>query len=609
MKKQGRTLLAMTMTVAMATATISSMLPANGITAQAASVRLSKTSLSMKVGQSKQLKVKGTKKTVKWSVSNGKILKVTKQGKVTAKKAGSAKVYAKVSKKRLTCKVKVSKRVTPTATNTVNIPQTITAPPQITTAPGITNYTGQNAINGVHFYMDPFDEEHRNEQYVKVNIENFTSYEVYLEPDAYITTDGLNYKARICGSKNETYENHCVLKAFTHNGQLVSVTSFVEYDSYDYVMSDDPSTLDYSKYWLPTNGNSTMTFYVRMNGNRYRVSINYSQQGAVYTTIGEEAVLFTEIDNSTPAPKESVEPDMWTESTVQPSQTPDSFLESTISPAETEQPNRPQSSNNQETTTTVPRSTQPPRIEEPDVTEPAGTEKPEESRKPDRLETEEPMQSFEPEELPVSTVEPTEPPQATGDLQEPEDSILIARNGKKDVYIDGVKISLIQSDNKLIIKAENTLDESVALNGTIQFVDAYGEVQDNYGLNVFDIAPDRTAYYQAECYYDFAHILLSQLQIEKREGNECVSDIFIEPMSGYGEQVTITEKYLGNPEDIDYGYLIVEASIVFYDEDGNILEVEQLMQSIDGSNNYESVNSYECIGAERYEVVLSGAYY
>lgn len=584
MKKHGRVLLAMTMAVAMATATISSMVPTNGITAEAASIRLSKTSLSMKVGQSKQLKVKGTKKTVKWSVSNGKILKVTKKGKVTAKKAGSAKVYAKVSKKKLTCKVKVSKRATPTTTSIVNIPKPTAVAPQTTTAAGITNYTGQNAINGVHFYMEPFDEERRNEQFVNVQVENYTSYEVYMEPDAYITTDGLNYKARILGSKNGTYEQNFISKAYTYYDELVPGRDRISYDSYDYVMSDDPGALDYSKYWLPTNENSTMTFYVRMNGNRYRVSINYSQQGAVYTTIGEEDVLFTEIDNSTPAPKESMEPDMWIEATRQPSKTPDSFLESSISPVETERPNGSQPSNKPETTTTVPKSTQLPR-------------------------TEEPMQSFEPEETPVSVVKPTEHPQATDNLHEKDEAIFIERNGKKDVYIDGVKISFIQSDNKLIVKAENTLEESVILDGNIQFMDAYGEVQDHYGLYVFDIASKRTAYYQVECYYDFEHIFISDLQVEKREGNEWVSDISIDPMSGYGEQVTITEKYLGNPEDIDYGFLIVEASIVFYDENGSILEVEQLMQSIDESNNYESVNSYECIGAERYEVVLSGAYY
>ena len=140
MKKHGRTLMAMTMAVAMATATIGSMVPANGITAEAASIKLSKTSLKMKVGQSMQLKVKGTKKTVKWSVSNGKIVKVTKKGKVTAKKVGSAKVYAKVKGKKLTCKVKVTASENAKATATPSIGPTATA-----TAAPVSTMTGNTS--------------------------------------------------------------------------------------------------------------------------------------------------------------------------------------------------------------------------------------------------------------------------------------------------------------------------------------------------------------------------------------------------------------------------------------------------------------------------------
>lgn len=127
MKKQTRACMAIAMAVAMTTATISSVVPGNGITAEAASVRLSKTSLTLKVGQSKQLTVKGTKKAVKWSVSNGKIVKVTKKGKVTAKKAGTAKVYAKVKGKKLTCKVKVTAASSKNATASSSISPTATA--------------------------------------------------------------------------------------------------------------------------------------------------------------------------------------------------------------------------------------------------------------------------------------------------------------------------------------------------------------------------------------------------------------------------------------------------------------------------------------------------
>lgn len=40
----------------------------------------------MKKGQSKKLKISGTKKKVKWKSSNKTIAKVSSEGKVTAKK-------------------------------------------------------------------------------------------------------------------------------------------------------------------------------------------------------------------------------------------------------------------------------------------------------------------------------------------------------------------------------------------------------------------------------------------------------------------------------------------------------------------------------------------
>lgn len=147
MKKSGRSLLAMTMAVVMGAATIGSMVPANGITAEAAGIRLSKSSLNMKVGQSKQLVVKGTKKAVKWSVSNGKIAKVTKKGKVTAKKVGNAKVYAKVKGKKLTCKIKVTAKDKPKVTIGPTMSATPTAAP-VSTAQGNTNNTSSGSGSG-----------------------------------------------------------------------------------------------------------------------------------------------------------------------------------------------------------------------------------------------------------------------------------------------------------------------------------------------------------------------------------------------------------------------------------------------------------------------------
>lgn len=78
-----------------------------------AAMKLNVKSKTLEVGQSITLKVKGTKKKVKWSSSNKKVASVTKKGKVTAKKVGSATIKAKIGKKTLKCKIKVRKKTIP----------------------------------------------------------------------------------------------------------------------------------------------------------------------------------------------------------------------------------------------------------------------------------------------------------------------------------------------------------------------------------------------------------------------------------------------------------------------------------------------------------------
>ena len=77
-------------------------------TVQAASkIKLSATSKTMIKGTTYTLKVKNTKKKVKWSSNNKKIATVSSKGKVTAKGKGTTTIKAKVSGKTYSCKVKV----------------------------------------------------------------------------------------------------------------------------------------------------------------------------------------------------------------------------------------------------------------------------------------------------------------------------------------------------------------------------------------------------------------------------------------------------------------------------------------------------------------------
>ena len=90
-----------------------SIFPATQVNA-ATKPKLSKTKITMTVGQSKKLKVKGISKKrakrIKWKSSKKKVVTVTKTGKIKARKAGKAVITAKVGKKKLKCKVTVKKR-------------------------------------------------------------------------------------------------------------------------------------------------------------------------------------------------------------------------------------------------------------------------------------------------------------------------------------------------------------------------------------------------------------------------------------------------------------------------------------------------------------------
>ena len=82
------------------------LIPANEVSA-AKKVSLSTKKLTVTKGKSKTLKVKNTKKKVKWKILSGKkYISLKKKGKVAVsvkgKKKGTAKVQATVGKKKLT---------------------------------------------------------------------------------------------------------------------------------------------------------------------------------------------------------------------------------------------------------------------------------------------------------------------------------------------------------------------------------------------------------------------------------------------------------------------------------------------------------------------------
>lgn len=100
-------------------AAISLIVPNQGY-AKAKKPVLSKKKLTLSVGESKTLKVKNTKKKVKWSSGKKSVASVSKKGRVKAKKKGTAVITAKVAKTKLKCRVTVKAKASKknTAQNT-----------------------------------------------------------------------------------------------------------------------------------------------------------------------------------------------------------------------------------------------------------------------------------------------------------------------------------------------------------------------------------------------------------------------------------------------------------------------------------------------------------
>ncbi len=82
-----------------------------------AKVKLNVTKKTIDKGKTYTLKVSGTSKKVKWSSSNKSVATVSSKGKVTAKKAGTATISAKVDGKTLKCKITVKNPIKINATS------------------------------------------------------------------------------------------------------------------------------------------------------------------------------------------------------------------------------------------------------------------------------------------------------------------------------------------------------------------------------------------------------------------------------------------------------------------------------------------------------------
>lgn len=102
--------------------------------------KLNKTAVTLKVGQTYQLKLSGTNQKITWKSSNSKIVTVNKAGRLSARSAGNATITAQVNGIRFVCKVKIQKKAAPakpapTAAPAKPAPTAAPAKPTPTVAP------------------------------------------------------------------------------------------------------------------------------------------------------------------------------------------------------------------------------------------------------------------------------------------------------------------------------------------------------------------------------------------------------------------------------------------------------------------------------------------
>lgn len=79
--------------------------PAVNVSAETVTPKINHKKVVLVKGQKVKLKVDGVDSKIKWSSNKNAVAKVTKKGKVIAKKEGAATITAKYKKKKLTCKI------------------------------------------------------------------------------------------------------------------------------------------------------------------------------------------------------------------------------------------------------------------------------------------------------------------------------------------------------------------------------------------------------------------------------------------------------------------------------------------------------------------------
>lgn len=117
MKNLKRKVVAVVLMAVMMMTSVNVPLIGNVATVQAATIKISKAKVSMKIAQKVTLKIIGTKSKVTWKTGDKQVATVSSKGVVTAQAEGTTKITATANKKKYTCNVTVKPAQNPYQVN------------------------------------------------------------------------------------------------------------------------------------------------------------------------------------------------------------------------------------------------------------------------------------------------------------------------------------------------------------------------------------------------------------------------------------------------------------------------------------------------------------
>lgn len=118
-------------------------------------IYLNKTKKTIYVGEKYTLKIKGTTKKAKWwKSSNTKVATVNSNGKITAKKKGTAEIKVKVGDKKLKCTIKVKNLPTDNKSTKGVIYLTFDDGPSATITPKVLDILKKEKIKATFFVLN-----------------------------------------------------------------------------------------------------------------------------------------------------------------------------------------------------------------------------------------------------------------------------------------------------------------------------------------------------------------------------------------------------------------------------------------------------------------------